>query len=403
MLSLIDLPLQHHTVLLRVDFNVPLHGRKILDESRIKASVASISYLLKQGCTVVLISHFGRPKGREKRYSLSQVLPLLKKYFPKENITFLKDCIGERVRERILAAKEREIFLLENLRFYDEEVQNSAAFAHSLASLADFYVNDAFSVSHRKHASLDAITNFLPSAAGFSLETELLNLKKALQAKKPRVWILGGAKLQKLLLLNKALEHADKVLVGGKVALAFLRAKGYSVGQSPLDQKSILRAKKILKDKRAKKLVLPIDFLCARKLEQKRGMLDVPFDEIPLQQLALDIGPKTAGLFEYHIRSSGSVLWNGPLGYAENPLFTQGSKRVAKTIAKQQGRLFSLAGGGETSMFLHSLKLREKFSYVSLGGGASLSFLSGEKLPALMALEKSERRWKRKERKRTFF
>ncbi len=391
MYSLTEIPLQHKTVFLRVDFNVPIKKKKVVDNYKIKQSLTTIKYLLEKHCTLVIASHLGRPNGRKnKKFSLAPLAKELGKFLPEYRVVFLKNCIGKDVRKRIANARDKEIFLLENLRFYSEEKENDKAFAHSLASLADAYVNDAFGVSHRKHASLDAITHFLPSASGFLVETEILNLNKALHGKRPSVWIFGGAKLNKIKLIESALKKADKILLGGAIVFPFLKAQGYQIGYSICNDASVKVAKRLLKSRNAKKFVFPLDYVCSESFSTQGSAHIKEFDAIEHKEIALDIGPKTVELFSHYIKKAETVVWNGPLGYTEWAKYQKGSKDIAKAIAKNNG--FSLCGGGESAEMIFKFKLSKKISHVSTGGGAALTYLSGEKLPALEALRIKRKR-----------
>ncbi|MBU1112133.1 MAG: phosphoglycerate kinase, partial [Nanoarchaeota archaeon] len=301
------------------------------------------------------------------------------------------DCIGPEVQAKVERGKAEDIFLLENLRFYKEEEENDYAFAHSLAELAEIYVNDAFAVSHRKHASVNAVTKFLPSVAGLLLQIEILNLKRGLVPERPAVWLMGGAKLKKVELLESALSRADKVLIGGALCFSFLKAKGIPVGNSLIDYETVKIAKRFLNDKRAKKIILPLDFVCTKKMSAKAKIHLREYNEIPNDEIALDIGPKTVQLFELHLNKAKTVVWNGPMGYFEYDKFAKGSKSLAKTIAEitVKNKTFSIAGGGETAAMIKKFKLKNNFTHISTGGGASLMFLSGKKLPAIIALEES--------------
>src|SRR3989344_6993962 len=242
-----ELPLQNKTVFLRVDYNVRFSGHKITDNTKIKASLPTIKFLLQNNCKIILATHFGRPTGFSSEFSVASLAKELQRLLPTKKVIKLDDCLGKKVLETIKKGKAQTIFMLENLRFYQEEEKNDPFFAHSLAALADFYVDDAFGVAHRKHASVCAITEFLPSAAGLLLETEIRSLSQGLNPKKPSIWIMGGAKLDKIALLERALQRYDRILIGGALAFSFLKAKGISVGASKIDAASIETAKKILK------------------------------------------------------------------------------------------------------------------------------------------------------------
>ncbi|MBT3298230.1 phosphoglycerate kinase [archaeon] len=389
--SITDINLIGKTVLIRVDFNVPTikKGNRLIikDNEKIKASLITIKYFLRNDCKIILMTHFGRPKGRNlKLLRTNLVAKELRKLLPKNRIIKVDDCLGQEVKDKIEKAKNKEIILLENLRFYDEEIQNDYSFAHSLANLADIYINDAFAVSHREHASVCAITKFIPAYMGLLLETELLNLNKAFRPQRPSVWIMGGSKLNKINLIESAIKNADKILIGGALAFPFLKAKGYNVGHSLCDQNSVKIATKIIKNnKRYKnKIVLPIDFICSKRIAKNSKAISKDFNNIESDEIGLDIGPKTVQLFNFHILNARTIIWNGPLGYFEIKKFQKGSQEIANSIAKSQS--FSIIGGGESSEMIEMFKLKKKISHISTGGGASITYLSNKKLPAIKAL-----------------
>lgn len=392
--ELIKFPLEGKTVLLRVDFNVPMKEGKIMDNHKIRFSLETINHLLEKNCKIVIITHLGRPEGKVvhelKTAPLSEEL---KSLLPTIKINVLPDCIGKEVRELIRKGTSKEIFLLENLRFYKEEEENDIAFAHALASLADVYVNDAFGV-HGKHASVDSVTKFLPSAAGFLIEQEIQQLSKALHPEKPSVWLMGGTKLDKVDLIKQALKKADKILIGGALAFSFLRAKGFSVGQSKIDLTSIATARKILKKRQAKKIILPLDFVAADSFSSMAKTEIVGGGEIPVDKICLDLGPKTIQLFKRHLRQARTIVWNGPLGYFEWAKFATATREIARFISSLTAT--SICGGGETTAAIEKYHLQHKMTHVSTGGGSALLFLSGKKIPAITALEKNYRRFRKR-------
>lgn len=387
--------LENKTVFLRVDYNVPIQKGKVTDNSRIVASLSTIKFLLSQNCKIVIGTHLGRPDG--KFVSELKTDPLaaeLRKLLPKERIFKLNDCLGNGIKTKIQAGVRRQIFMLENLRFYQEEEKNNPVFAHSLANLADIYINEAFSNSHRKHASMEAITHFLPALAGLELEKEIYYLSQAKNGKKA-VWIMGGAKLDKIDLLKQALKKADHLLIGGALAFPFLRAKGVQVGMSKIDTESVRLAKKILQSRSArKKIVLPIDFAVTDKPQPRAKMVYVNYNQIASSQTGLDIGPKTVALFEKYLNTAQTIVWNGPLGYFEWANCSLGTKQIGRYL----GRLncLKIAGGGETSQAIKKFYLEHNFTHVSSGGGASLDFLSGKELPALAALRRNYRQFRKR-------
>jgi len=408
--SLKTFPIHDRTIFLRVDFNVPLEKGKVLDNTKIKAALPTIQFLLQHGCKIILATHLGRPQEKhaakytEKSASSAplSIAPLaqeLQRLLPHYKIKNLDDCIGKEVAAAISKGKAGDLFFLENLRFYKEEEENDFTFAHALASLAEIYVNDAFGVSHRKHASIHAITQFLPAVPGFLMEKEVTMLSKALQPERPAVWVIGGAKLNKVELIQQALQKADKVLIGGALAFAFLRAKGIPMGMSKVDHASVVQAKKLLKKRAAKKLVLPRDFSVAEKFSPYAKTRIVPYNGIGTAEIALDIGPETIKLFTHHLQNARTIFWNGPLGYFEWSKFARGTKEIGQAIGKATSKevpALSICGGGETGEAVRKFHLEHHFTHVSTGGGTALAFLAGEKLPALRALEENYKKFRKR-------
>ena len=399
--SLLTFPVADKTVFLRVDYNAPLQNGEIKDNTKIKASLSTIKFLLEKNCKIVLATHLGRPGNNQHNYDAKyKVGPLVKELeqlLPKSSrgeIVSLNECIGNEVRQKVKEGKPRTIFFLENLRFYKEEEKNDAFFAHSLADLADVYVNDAFGVYHRKHASIDAITKYLPSMPGFLVEKELYNLSKALNPRKPSIWIIGGAKLNKIDLLEQALKKADYILIGGALAFSFLKAKGIRVGMSKVDGKSVAMAKKIGKNKLAKKIILPVDFIAADSFSSKAKTEAVKYNELKSDQIGLDLGPETIKLFKRYLLKAHTIVWNGPLGYYEWAKFAAATKEVGRFLGKLTA--ISICGGGETVEAINNSYLQHNITHLSTGGGAALYFLSGKKFPALTAMEKSYKKFKKK-------
>jgi 3-phosphoglycerate kinase len=386
-------PLENKTVLVRVDYNVPLDKGTVLDNSKIEASISTINFLLEKNCKIILITHLGDPKGKVvlelKTDPLAQELQRLLKV----KVEKLNDCIGKDIQERINAALPRQVFLLENLRFYKEEEANDPLFAHSLSELAEVYVNDAFAVSHRKHASVSAITQYLPAVSGFLMEKEITHLNQAFSKQHPSVWLMGGAKLDKIDLINQALKRADYLLVGGALAFTFLKARNINVGMSKVDLATVPLAQEILK-KHWKKIVLPVDFVVANEFKMQAKTFIVDYNKIGNSQIALDIGPKTIQTFALYLKRAETIVWNGPLGYFEWAKFAQGTKEIGRFLGKLN--CVKIAGGGETSQAVHKFQLEHNFTHVSTGGGASLEFLSGKKMPGIDGLQDNYTKWKKK-------
>ncbi len=364
-------------VLVRTDFNVPIKNGKILNDSRIKEALPTIKYLMKNKARVILISHLGRPQGTDDKLRMKPIGEKLSRLL-KKKIVMAEDCIGNSVKETISKMRPGEIMLLENVRFYAEEEQNNADFAQYLAELGDIYANDAFSVSHRAHASVEAVTHLLPSYAGLALEKEVKELSALLltgshRPKKPYVVILGGAKVkEKLPLLMKFVKQADAILIGGAMMFTFLKAQGKEIGKSLFEPEQIENAKKLMK---TKKIIIPID------VATNKGT--VACDKIKKGMKGLDIGKETIEIFSYIIKQAKTIFWNGPLGYIEDKKYAKGSKEIAKAISKNKG--ITIAGGGDTISIVQGLK----FTHISTGGGATLEFLSGQRLPGIIALDQN--------------
>lgn len=395
MFTLPHFPIEHKTVLLRVDYNVPLENGVVKDKVRIKESLPTIEFLLAKKCRIVLATHLGRPEGKiVPELRLRPVARELQKVLPRQHLISLSDCIGADIRKKIQQGDQKDIFLLENLRFYEEEEENNPIFAHSLASLAEVYVNDAFSNCHRNHASMDAITQFLPAVPGLLVEKEIQYLSQALHPERPAVWILGGAKLDKIGLINQALRKADYILIGGALAFPFIRAKGIPVGRSKCDLVSVGLAQKILSGKSGKKIILPVDFVAAENFSLQAKTEVVAYNHLTSTQLGLDLGPKTITWFKSYLRKAKTIVWNGPLGYYEWAKYALATKGIGRYLGHLTAT--SIVGGGETADALRKFRLEHNVTYVSTGGGASLAFLSGQELPALKALEENWKRWRKK-------
>jgi phosphoglycerate kinase len=370
-------------ILLRVDFNAPIKNGKILDFSRIKQSLFTLKYLIRKNAKIILVSHLDDPKKRNKKYSLKPIANYLKKIGFK--VKFLNDFRNKKAFKKIEKIKKGEIIFLENIRFYKEEKENNLNFAKELASLADLYVNEAFSVSHRKHASVFAITKFLKSYPGFNFKKEIENLSKFLfQLTHPLVVLIGGLKIStKINLIKKLAKKADKVLIAGALANNFFVAKGINVGSSIYEKEMVKKAKTLLKEK---KLVLPIDV----KIERFKKVKNV--DLFDLNKIKdknfriLDIGFKTTDLFSNYLKSAKMIIWNGPVGFFEDKRFSLGTKKLAKVIFNNK-KAKVLIGGGETLASIKNLK-KKKNIFISTGGGAMLKFLEEGNLISLKPLLK---------------
>ncbi|MFA6460979.1 MAG: phosphoglycerate kinase [Candidatus Woesearchaeota archaeon] len=392
--TLENYPLENKTVLVRVDFNVPLKEGRVLDNSKIQASLTTLKFLLDKNCKIVLMTHLGDPKGKVVlNLKTDPLAKELQQLLPKAKIQKLDDCIGKEIKEAIKNAKPKQIFLLENLRFYKEEEANDLMFAQSLASLAEVYIDDAFAVSHRNHASVASVAKFLPAISGHLMEQEIFHLNQAFSNSHPSVWMMGGAKLDKIDLIKQALKRADRLLIGGALAFTFLKSRGINVGMSKVDTNALPLAKDILK-KHWRKIVLPVDFVVTEEFKMHAKTSVVGYNQIKNNQIALDIGPKTREGFEHYLSQAKIIVWNGPLGYMEWSQFAQGTKEIGRFLG--QVDCVKIAGGGETSEAIHKFHLEHNFTHVSTGGGASLDFLSGKKMPGIDALQESYRRLKGK-------
>lgn len=367
-------------VLVRVDFNVPIKNGKVMDDSRIRASLPTIEWLKRNGAKIILISHLGRPSKKDSSLSLKPVSKQLSKLL-KKKVSFVGDCASPLVQKTLSKMRNGDVVLLENLRFYSQEEADDKMFANYLASLADIYVNDAFGVSHRKNASVHAITKFIPSYAGFLLEKEVEVLSSLLKnPKKPFVVVLGGAKVSdKIGVIDSLAKKADIILLGGAMSGAFANALGYETGKTMIEPGSVGLAKKILKADKGK-IALPLDVVGS---DGKKAKI-FAVNRLPKNFAGLDIGPLTANIYAEVIREAKTVFWNGPMGLFEKKPFDRGSKAVALAMARCGG--VTVVGGGDTVACVGDLA--RKMSHVSTGGGASLEFLEGKKLPGISALPK---------------
>ncbi|MBC8444273.1 phosphoglycerate kinase [Candidatus Woesearchaeota archaeon] len=376
--------LKDKRVLLRLDLNVPLDKKgNITDDTRIKKSIPTIKYILsKKPTQLIIMSHLGRPKAKIiPKLKLINVARRLQKLL-KQNIIKTRDCINIKI-------PNSKIVLLENLRFHKQEKENNRAFAKKLTDYADIYINDAFGTAHRKHASNNAITKFLPSYAGFLIKQELekLNLKKP---KKPFIAILGCAKISdKIDLIKALLNKVDKLLIGGLISFTFLKAEGYEVGLTRVETSKIRTAKALLK-KYKKKIILPLDVKVALNPNAKPQTTHI--DKIQKNKIGYDIGPDSVKLFLEELKKSKTVFWNGPLGFYENKKYKNSTNQIAKLLSKNTKKIKTIIGGGDTA---NAVRLLEKeFYHVSTGGGASLEFISGKELPAIKALEINAKKFK---------
>jgi len=388
-LSIKDLDIRGKRVFIRVDFNVSLdENLNITDDRRIRAALPTINYAIDEGSKVILASHLGRPKGRDDtRYSLASVARRLQRLIKKE-VTFLPECVGPKAEETVNKMSEGDIVLLENLRGYSEEEQNDEEFSKSLAKLADFYINDAFGATHRNHASIVGITKYLPSAAGFLLQKEIEYLQGVVNHPvRPFVAILGGAKASgKIDVIRNLEDKVDKVIVGGGMAYTFLKAMGYSVGDSLVENDMLELANEIRKGVIAKgiKFYLPVDCVISQSIEPGAETKLVTTQEIPKGWKAVDIGPASVKLFSEALESAKTILWNGPMGVFEVDAFSRGTFSIAHSVADAYA--LTIVGGGDTDLAVNRAGVSESISFISTGGGAALELLEGKDLPGLVAL-----------------
>jgi phosphoglycerate kinase len=375
--------IKNKSVLLRVDFNVPVSKGKIKDETKLTASLSTIRFLLRYGAKVIIVTHLGDPKG--KKVANLSTKPLAKRLGEilgtrMRKVIFVDQVSGPKAVKAVKDADFGQVVFLENLRFDKGEEKNDSVFAKKLASLADVYVNEAFSVCHRKHASVSAIKKYLPSYSGFLLGKEIEMLERVVKPVRPLVVLMGGAKIKTKINLIKNLDKkASRILIGGGLANTFLKAKGLEVGKSLIDKDGLAIAKKLLKNK---KIALPIDAVVSSSPDGKASLKDIK--DIAKSDYIFDIGPKTVRYYSEIIKSAKTLAWNGPLGMFEKPSFKHGTVALATLIAsRSRGKTFGVVGGGETIEAINMTKMQGYVDWVSTGGGAMLSYLGGEAMPGL--------------------
>ncbi len=391
-----DIQVKGKRVLVRCDFNVPMKDGKITNDKRIVAALPTIKKLISDGGKVILCSHLGKPKnGPEEKFSLAPVAVRLGELLG-QDVVFANDdnVVGENAKAAVAAMKDGDVVLLQNTRFRKEETKNIEDFSKELASLADAYVDDAFGSCHRAHCSTEGVTKYTsPNVAGYLIGKELSIMGKALEnADRPFVAVLGGAKIEdKLNVINNLLEKVDTLIIGGGMAFTFLKAKGYEVGKSLLDESKIDYCKDMMQKAAEKgvKLLLPIDTVCADSfpdpIDGPVDTLVVDSDKIPADKEGLDIGPKSRELFADAVKTAKTVVWNGPMGVFENPTLAQGTLAVAQAMADSEA--VTIIGGGDSAAAVEQMGLGEKMTHISTGGGASLEFLEGKTLPGVACLD----------------
>lgn len=388
-----DLDLKGKKVFIRVDFNVPLdENQNITDDNRIQMALPTIKYVLAQGGSAILASHLGRPKnGPEAKFSLKPAAARLAELLPENNVAIAPDTIGDEVKAMVAKLNAGEVILLENARFYKEEKKNDADFCKKIYDLGfDLYVNDAFGTSHRAHATTEGVAKLFAEkdrAIGFLMEKEVEYLGKAVSnPDRPYVAILGGAKISgKIDVISNLGEIVDKLIIGGGMAYTFFKAQGYEIGKSLLEEDKVELAKELL-EKYKDKIVLPVDTVVADKFSNDAVRKVVPVNGIPADMEGMDVGPKSVELFNGILKDAKMVVWNGPLGVFEFENFAQGTFSIAKLLADLKGQAVTIIGGGDSASAVKNMGLKEDFSHVSTGGGASLEFLEGKDLPALAAI-----------------
>lgn len=385
-----DINVKGKKVLVRVDYNVPMNDKgEITDTIRIDATLPTLNYLLDQGAAIILMAHLGRPKGKVvPSMSLKPCAEYLSQVMKKE-VKFAPDCIGPEATEAARELQPGEILMLENLRFHPEEEKNDMAFAASLASLADIYVNNGFGVSHRAHASVEGVAHYLPAVSGFLLEKEIKYLGNAVDHPvRPFAAIVGGAKVaDKIGVIRSLIEKADIILIGGGMANTFLAAQGYDLGKSLVEKESIDVAKELiaLAKEKNKKMLLPIDLEMAASFSADSEHASQTLDQLNPEWMALDIGPKTAQLYADTLKNCKTIVWNGPMGVFEMAPFAAGTRRVAEAMADNEG--ITIVGGGDSAAAVKHMGLDSRMKHVSTGGGASLEYLEGKVLPGVAALD----------------
>jgi|YelNatPaOPRAMG01_1025707.scaffolds.fasta_scaffold00025_40 phosphoglycerate kinase len=387
-LDLKDDEIKGKRILVRVDFNVPIKNGNISDDRRIREALPTIQYLLEKQGKVILMSHLGRPKGIQDDLRLDPIAKRLSELLGRP-VKKLNDCIGEEVEKEVNNMKPGEVILLENVRFHKEEEENNPEFAKKLASLGDIYVNDAFGTVHRAHASTAGVAQYLPAVAGLLIKKEIEIMGKALESpERPFLCILGGAKVSdKIGVIRNLLEKVDVLIIGGGMMFTFLKAMGYEVGKSKLEEDKVDLAKEFMEisKKRGVKLLLPDDAVVVKEISENADTKIKDVDKFEVDDIGVDIGPKSIEKFKVEIEKAKTIIWNGPMGIFEIDKFAKGTEEIAKAIAENKNCV-SIIGGGDTVSAVSKFGLEDKFTHISTGGGASLEFLEGKVLPGIAVL-----------------
>lgn len=393
--SLKDLNFKDKRVLVRCDFNVPMDDdQNITDDIRIKSSLPTINYLLENGAKIILMSHLGRPKGEpNKRYTLKPIGERLSELLNKK-VIFAQDdnVVSENVEKQVKAMESGDVILLENTRFRKEEEKNEQEFSKSIANLGEIFVNDAFGTSHRSHASNVGVSSYLPSAVGFLVEKELSTMGRAIDSpERPLVAILGGAKVSdKIGVIENLINIVDAIIVGGGMAYTFLKAQGYEIGTSLLEEDKIDLAKELIlkAKKKGVDLILPVDIVVAKEFNKDAEFKTVSIDKIPQDMMGLDIGEETIKLFTDIIKKAKTVIWNGPVGVFEMDSFAKGTNAIAKAMSESKG--ITIVGGGDSASAVEKAGFADEMTHISTGGGASLEMLEGKKLPGIISISEKD-------------
>ncbi|MEK3728435.1 phosphoglycerate kinase [Lysinibacillus sp. FSL W8-0953] len=383
-----DIDVKGKRVFVRVDFNVPMADGAITDETRIRAAIPTIEYLVEQGAKVILASHLGRPKGEVKEDMRLTAVGVRLAQLMGKPVTKLDESIGQVVEEAVASMHDGDLLLLENVRFHAGEEKNDPTLAQQFAQLADIYVNDAFGAAHRAHASTEGIAKHIPAVSGFLMQKELDVLGKALlNPEHPFTAIIGGAKVKdKIGVIESLLEKVDHLIIGGGLSFTFIKAQGYDIGKSLLEEDKIELAKSFIEKAKAKgvQLHMPVDAVVANEFSQDAETQIVDVDAIPADWMGLDIGPKTAANYAEVIKNSKLIIWNGPMGVFEMDKFANGTKTVADAMATTAG--YTVIGGGDSAAAVEKFEVADKMDHISTGGGASLELMEGKELPGIVAL-----------------